>query len=81
MVSWSICVWLQYLLSRDVLHTISECFQDNTYFIDGAANHPVHQGRFFVVSPMFFVVQVHGFVVPCHLVEVNLVQGAPVDIL
>jgi len=34
---------------------------------------------FFVVSPMSFVVQVHGFVVSCHLVEVNLVQGAPVD--
>ena len=47
----------------DVLHTISEYFQDNTYFIDGAANHSVLQGRFFVVSPMFFVVQVHGFVV------------------
>ena len=42
--------------------------------------HAVHQGRFFVVSPMFFVVQVYGFVVSCHLVEVNSVQGGPVDI-
>ena len=57
-------------------------FQDTPHFIDGAANHSVHQGRFFfVVSPMFFVVQVYGFVVSFRLVEVNSVQGGPVNIL
>ena len=50
-------------------------------FIDGAARHSVAQDRLFGVSPMFFVVQVCGFVVSFHLVEVKLVQGAPVDVL
>ena len=76
MVSWPIGVWLQYLLSWDVPHTISECFQDSDCFIDGAARHSVAQDRFFGVPPMFFVVQVCGFVVSFHLVEVKLVQGS-----
>jgi hypothetical protein len=41
----------------------------------------VAQDRFFGVSPMLFVVQVCGFVVSFHSVEVKLVQGAPVDVL
>jgi hypothetical protein len=75
---WSIDVVLGYLLSRGVLHTIPECFQDNLHFIDCAASHSMAQVRFFVVSPLFFVVQVNGFGVSWHLVELTLVQGGPI---
>jgi hypothetical protein len=74
----SLDIWAGHPWFREVLWMTYKYSQDTPHFIDGAANHS--SCRFFVVSPMFFVVQVYGFVVSCHFVEVNSVQGGPVDI-
>jgi len=57
--------------------TILECSQEDPHFIHCAASLSVAQVRFFVVSLLFFVVQVNGFVVSGHLVEALLVQIGP----